>query len=141
MSLPLLHSPADIIRSLLVTNLGEVWSVYVDSEPNTPDSVITIYDTSPRPDGRSMIDGEVWQHYGIQLRIRSLDHPTGYVKATLVHDTLAEQVKKASVTLTGSVYLVWSVSPKGVIRMGKDKPSTKRSLFTVNALCCVTRTS
>jgi hypothetical protein len=141
MSLPLIHSPADIVRTLLSINLFEVWPVYVDSEPNTPDSVITIYDTSPRPDGRSMIDGEVWLHYGIQLRIRSLDHPTGYAKATSIHDTLAEQVKRASVTLGGSVYLVWSVSPKGVIRMGKDKPSTKRNIFTVNALCPITRTS
>jgi hypothetical protein len=54
------------------TDPGEAWPVYSGSEPggqDAPDNCLTVYDTDPKPDGRSMLDGETWQHYGLQIRI------------------------------------------------------------------------
>lgn len=139
---PLLHSPADILRWLLVqlglgTDPGNAgsWPVYCSSEPHAPDNCITTYDTEQRGDGRSQISGEMFQHYGVQIRIRSVDHPTGYVKANALANALDQSVYQEVVTVSGTRYLIHAVSrSSAVLPLGKEVPASKRSLFTINLL-------
>ena len=148
MSGSLVHSPAYIIQKLLVNfGLGTapavagVWPIYVSQEPDKPDSVITVYDTPGRQQGRLQTSGQWQELYGIQVRIRDAHHQDGYKKANAIATALDESIYQNTVTLednvgtTTSTYTVHSVSRAGGINsLGKDVARTKRSLFTVNAL-------
>jgi hypothetical protein len=149
MSLPFLHSPAEIVRALLIDlGLGTDpssntdWPVYATGEPDgrgVVDAVLTVYDTTPTQDGRSMPDGEQVYHYGFQVRVRAADHPTGFVKASAIRLALNETVRRNTVTISTQRYLVHAASGVNLLTLGKDTPATKRSLFTVNGMVSITR--
>lgn len=137
----LTHSPAKILRQLLIDlSLGTLpsangsWPVYATHEPNLPDNCITVYDTVGTDDGRSMITGELWGHDGFLVRVRAADHDTGWLKADAIQTGLAESVYDRTVHVSGSTYLVHAVTRIGdVLTLGTESPTSKRSLFTINA--------
>lgn len=141
----LAHSPADILRHVLIDlgigtlpTDGGAWPIATASEPGTPDAVITTYDTQGRSDGRSMIDGEGWQHYGVQVRVRAATHIVAYPKAKQVEVAVDQSIYDHYIAIDGTTYLVHSVSrTSGVISIGKDTPNSKRTLFTINCLVSV----
>jgi hypothetical protein len=143
MSGPLNHSPADVIAALLI-DLGiggdagadplPEWPVYVGSEPSSPDSTITVYDTAGRAFGRSMATGDLSEHHGFQVRVRARTHAGGWLKARAVAVALDRGVLHRTVTVGGRAYFVNVVNREsGPLALGKEVPATKRSLFTVNA--------
>lgn len=146
MSTALSHRPADVVRWLLIA-LGQgsdptqlsskgvpsgLWPIYVNAEPNAPDNCITLYDTDQVDFGRSMIDGESFQHYGIQLRVRSSDDKTGGAKIEAMRVFINEQIYERHVTVDGHDYEVQSVFATGVLTLGMDNPNSKRMLYTSN---------
>lgn len=149
----LTHSPAHILQTAMVSlGLGTLapssgyastsWPIYSSTEPDRPDAVITVKNTSGIQQGRSMIDGKLFQSYGVQVRIRHGDEPTGWVKADQIRATLAESVYQLAVTIDSSNYLIHAIIGIGmVLPIGKEVPSTKRSLFTLNALMKVRATN
>lgn len=95
----LAHSPADITRYLLIDEgLGTLptdsssWPVFVGVEADTPDNVITVFDTTSRLDGRTHNEGEVAERQGIQVRVRARDHATAYAKAQAITIALDQDV-------------------------------------------------
>lgn len=136
------HSPADIIGGLLIfLEVGtgpednDLWPVFVAGEPARPDNCITVYDTQGQDDGRAMVDGELIDHNGFQIMIRAKDHRTGYLKADEIRTALAKLTYNVSVYLDSSVYLVYCVTKIGqILCLGKESPTSKRSLFTINAM-------
>jgi len=148
------HSPADVIRCLLIDlghgttpSASSAWPIYVSIEPDTPDSVITVYDTSGVLHGRSQISGEMFEHPGIQIRIRSPEHPAGYRKADSIKEALDKSIKYTGVTVEDQVgtgsgnYLVYSVSRKGSVNdLGRDTAASKRHVFTINATIALKQT-
>ena len=150
MALPLLNSPADILRWLLIDmGLGSEpaipqvlpWPVFATNEPDEPENCLTCFDTEGQPDGRTQPDGEYQQHYGIQIRCRSGNHPTGYQQLQAIAIALDQTVNMATVLITPASYVVWVVDRRGdVIPIGKDVPKTKRSIFTVNVVAAIRRT-
>lgn len=145
MSGALLHSPADVIRWLIIglgggTNpdLNLAWPVRATREADLPDNCITVYDTTGRDDGRTMTEGERIEHPGILIRIRSSKPKEGFVKAKAIATLLDESVRMNSVAIDSSHYLIENVSRTGnVIPLGpapKDLPNSERSLFTINAV-------
>lgn len=154
----LTHSPAEVIQWLIVAlDLGSDpdpandalvgdWPVYFDSEPSNPDNCLTVYDTTGQNDGRTMIDGELLQHYGIQVRIRATDARTGWTKAQGIRKTLSENDVQRTVHVVAdgvdAVYTLWNLARFGtVLRLGKDVSKTKRSLFTINFLASLRQES
>lgn len=139
------HSPADILRWVLVglnlgtdPTVGGAWPIYAAGEPDQPDDCITTYDTTGTDDGRSMIDGEVFRNPGVQVRIRSTDHSTGWVKADAIFAALGQSIRNYYIVIGSTRYLVSCVTNIGnVIALGKETSSTKRSLFTINATIVV----
>lgn len=150
---PLTLSPADVIANLLVqlgvasipvTTSGASWGVYVSNEPTSPDRVITVYDTEGRKNGRTMTDGEIQEHHGVQIRIRSDTYPIGYTKARAVvikldRDGVAQPESACTtVTIGGVRYWIRNLSrTSDVISVGKEAPNSKRTLFTVNYLVSI----
>ena len=140
------HSPADVVRSLLIQlGLGSdlpandqsplsAWSVYKGAEPSAPDNVLTVTDTVGRESLREMVSGRVHSFYGFQVRIRSADPDEGFLKADAIRKGLAEDVLRSQVNVETSVYFVQCISRIGaILPLGWDTPTTKRSLFTINA--------
>lgn len=155
MSGSLNHSPEHIIRDLLVTlGLGTdpdddgSWPMFVSQEPNAPDSVITVTGTSSRLQGRFQKTGETQEHYGFQLQVRDANHKDGSKKANELVVALDESIKRNDVTIedvvgTGSsTYRVYAVTrTTGVLSLGKDVATSKRNLFTINAVVSLQQTN
>ena len=88
-----MNSPATDLASLLATAaIGTFagitgWSIYVNREPNDPDSTITLYDV-----GGTTIDGlcdtERNDDFRIQVRVRNNSYTTAYQKALAVEAVL-----------------------------------------------------
>jgi len=135
------YSPADVSRRVLIA-MGHgldppstPWPIYCEGEPNLPDEVITVYDTTARDDGRSQVTGERFFHYGIQVRVRSRVHAMGWDKACAIREAMDEDAFDKLVTLGGVPYLVRNFSNVGgVLRLGNESPTSKRKLFTINAM-------
>ena len=142
MSGTLTHSPADVVRNLLIglgfgttpSDAGS-WPIYVASEPNTPDSVITVFDTVGTDSGREMVLGERQEHHGIQIRIRDAEHADGYTKARVIAVALDETIVNNTSNVSSTGYTVYAITrTSDVLAIGKETPTSKRSIFTINAL-------
>lgn len=138
------YSPADITSRVLIAlgvlsapDDGLSWPCFVNGEPPDPDNIVTVYDTAGSDDGRSMIDGSVLGHYGINIRIRATKHTTGWNKARTIFDAISNDVYQHIVTIGAVSYLVWCFSKIGdILSVGKE-PNSQRNIFTLNALISV----
>ena len=148
MSGSLTHSPSSIIRQLLVDkSLGVLpsadgdWPIFITQEPDTPDSVITLRETTSRLSGRSMPSGQVIEHYGIQIRVRDANHQDGFDKAEAIMIALDEDVLRETVTVDGTDYAIQSVSRStGIVPLGKE-PTSNRDIFTINVTTALRQTT
>lgn len=149
------HAPADIVRHALI-NYGQgtlpssngAWPIFVFQEPDIPDDAVTVYDTSGKVEGRHHNDGEVCQHEGIQIRVRSASPLDGNTKLRSIVEACDKQLINIDVSIaktdgTGTaIYRLNNLSRTGtILSLGKDSPGTKRSLFTINYLLSVRQTS
>ena len=155
MSGSLNHSPAHIIRDLLVAlGLGTdpddntSWPIYVSQKPDTPDSMIVVRDTTSYMHGRTAIDGITQEHYGIAIDIRDANPKDDWVKSNALAVALDQTIDKNDVTIedtdgTGSsTYKVYTVSRvSGPFSHGKETPTSKRNLFTINAKVALRQTA
>jgi hypothetical protein len=140
MSGPMNHSPADVLRNVLVglsvgtlPNANSTWPISVDNELDTPDNTITVYDVGGRDAGRDMPTGHRTEYPGIQVRVRAKDFTTGYVKAQAIGIVLDQTINSTSITIEGSSYTITCFHrSSNVISLGKDQPTTRRNLFTIN---------
>lgn len=142
----LTHSPADILRYLLIskglgitptpTPSNSVWPIYADNEPDGPDNCITVFNTTGKKNGRYQVTGQVHEFHGIQIRIRSSISTVGYTKSRAIAITLDENVLTESVNVSGTVYCVQSFTrTSDVIPLGKEASTpSKRSIHVINGL-------
>ena len=141
MSGPLNHSPADIVRHLL-KNEGygtlpeerEDWPLNISMEPDKPDNCITLYDTQGRDFGFTAPDRERQVMEGIQIKVRAIDHPTGFTKANalaIAIDRISEEV----LMIDATQYIIHRIRrTSDVLVLGQEKPQSNRHLFTINAV-------
>lgn len=140
MSLPLLHSPAKVVAQLLTAlNIGV--PVFATNEPTAPDACVTVYNTTPVADGRTMVDGEQQVHWGIQLRVRAADPATAFANAAALRDKLDTGVPYATVVIAPATYLVPCFAKTTLLDLGKAVPTSKRSVCTINCLVPLRRTA
>lgn len=137
----LYHSPGFIIRQLLVDlGLGNDppssdWPIYSDDIPASPDNLIVINNSAGIIHGREFITGEVQLHHGVQVIVRSTTVALGDVKARAIYDALSKQVNRNAVTIDTKVYCIHSVAmTSDVMSLGKETPTSKRCLFSLNAI-------
>lgn len=138
------HSPADIVRQALVSGgLGTspedelAWPVSFAGERSSPDELITVYDTEGSDLGRNSKDYERSVYQGILVRIRSSTPRSGHVKSEAVREFL-NNIQHLVVTIDSDSYCLQTVILRsGPLALGKDSPTSKRNLFTINALVYV----
>lgn len=152
MSGALVHSPADVLLQAMIDLALVVdpslpladWQGFSGEQPTAPDNCVTVYDTQGRDLARRGIGGQRAEHHGVQIRVRSVDHETGYLKARALAVALDadSNVLNRAVHLGGHVYNVQSFCRTGdVIAVGKDTPTSKLSIFTINAVVPIRMTS
>ena len=152
MTKPTQHSPAEIILLYLVAAghaqvpaadgvlpelVGNEWSASVHEMPNTPPEQLTLYDTEPTKDSRSMRSGDVHEHHGVQLLVRSATHVDGDRKSRNLCPVLDALAPGTTISIDGSNYTIHNASRTGgVLPLGsKDGESTRR--FSINLLVSI----
>ena len=143
------HTPAYIVSTLMVSHgLGTSpsangsWPVYDAREPDYPDDCVTVYTTTGVVHSRAHPDGELAEHYGVQVRVRSAADNSGYAKANAIDEELLKQVYDEAVTISGSSYCVHSFTRSGQINsLGVMAPDDQRTVHTVNYLIRVRKDS
>ena len=137
----LTHSPADVIRWLLIDlglgtdpSVSGSWPIHTSSEPDSPDNSISVYDTAGIKDGRIQRTGETREHSGIMLQIRGVTQPIAWAKANAANIILDESIDKSLITISSTDYIVYAVTRhSGPLSLGRE-PGTNRFLFTINAV-------
>lgn len=113
------------------------WPIYAPLEPDRPDNVITISNTSGRAFGRTQPDAEKQGTQGISVRIRATDPQTGAAKSWAIAIGL-DRLYQQQVTVGPDSYVIHSIGRTGdPIDLGFDTPSTKLYIHTINALVSV----
>lgn len=143
------HSPADVVRQLLVDlslattpEDGGAWPAYVGRVPDSPDEAMILTDTAGIDHGRTAPDGVRHEHHGFQIMLRARTHEDGYPKARAVAVALDEDVSLASVVVRSATYLVHTITrTTDVIPLGRESPASDRRLFTINALVALRQTT
>ena len=150
--LPLLHSPAKVIQQMLIqmwqcgnpegTPIPQ-WPAYAGNEPDKPDDVVTVYNTQGTDDGRLMESGELMEHPGVTIRVRTGDEATGEMKALDMAWNLDQVKRREVVVVEGSVsatYLMQNVRRTGGI-VPYPLVSSRRRAWNINCLLTLTRTA
>jgi len=139
----LLNSPARILMLYITGELGLMsdpsdyadWPLYVGFLPDAPDAKTNagcVYNTVGTQDERLM-SGPVPQHFGVQLRIRSTDHNTGWRKIEEVANAL-DAVINATLATAGEEYEIQNLSRMSpILDLGLEVGARERRfVFTVN---------
>lgn len=134
-------SPADVLRRAIIQlGLGvdpgpqstTAWQVFAHTEPDLPNEVITVYDTTGRDLGYTMVDGQRQTLDGIQIRVRANDEATGWTKANAIAVALDAQAQLL-VVISSSVYKLWEFNrTSGPVPVGRENAISNRRIHTVN---------
>lgn len=144
----LLHAPSDVVRHLIVNiGIGSLpssnldWPVWESYENDMPDNAITVYTTSGQLMGRLQANGRIPQQYGIQFRVRANSPNAAYQKISIIEATVDQTILENTVTIDNVTYIVLGINRKGgVMSLGKE-PTTKRHIYTLNAVANIQRHS
>lgn len=137
---------ADIVRELLIDQLlatdpvdGDDWPAYCQREPNTPDSLMTLYPTDSDQFGKIQITGRDWEEYGLQILIRSKGYDTGYAKAAAIADAL-KSLRRVTITIGVNEYLIHAFRKiTAILPLGTDTPNSKLYRFSMNYQVSITK--
>lgn len=127
-----------LLDSSLGTSAGE-WPVTIGFMPDTPNNIITVYDTAGEPDGRVMKTGERIEHPGVQILVRGGNYPTTLAKIISIARSLDRQIRTLIAVDSESLYILHNVKRTSlVIPLGMEKEDDKRRhLFSVNAVITI----
>lgn len=144
------HTAANIIQKLLIAgglgtqpiSTSTSWPVFINSQPDSPDSVITVYDTTGVLGGRLNPNGVFEEQFGVMVQVRGAGPTLGGKKARMIARYFDKSVSETIVTLTsGSTsyqYMVHSVARQSPVnRLGAAEEGSSRNLWTVNALVTI----
>lgn len=137
-------SPASLIAQLVVESGAMTapeshrdWPLFVSHMPNDVVNCGCIYDTSGVQDGRISKSGEVIEHYGIQLTIRSNSYEIGRAKAEQVA-LILDSIFKSIVVVNSVSYEIQNIKRmSSVISLGTEPGSQRNQIFTVNFLVTI----
>lgn len=140
------HSQCDVMRQLLIdlSLAGDVasdpddetWPARAGFEVPVPDNAITVRDTTGFVHGQSQIDGEVFEHHGLQIRVRGEDEATSGLKARRIWDAL-KSIHLRTVAVDSARYLVQAVSRSGSILDLGNEPGSQRRIHTINVVASI----
>lgn len=135
---------SQVIRQLLIdrahvpNNMTSDWAMSIGKVPGTgPARLLTIYDTSPIPQGTNHRDKETEQLFGNQIRARSTGTLEGAKKLQAILVDLRKVVNQV-VTIDGRPVKVHAVHPSGWVNPIGFEENGQRALHTINVLASLT---
>ncbi len=138
-------SPAEVIRQMLLTSALVTapaakadWPCYVSNMPDgdgVKNEAVAVYDTNPLVDGREMRTGEVIEHFGVQVKVRSTEYRIGWNKITAIADRCASVIR-TNVIVDDFTFTLQNVTTGRVLPNGVEEGTKRRNIFTLN--CTVT---
>jgi hypothetical protein len=146
------HTPSAIIQHLLVVEgfasapAGRVskWPCFITSLPDgkeAPDEALAVYDTTGILDGRLMV-GNVIQHYGIMIRVRSITYTIGYLKIQAIADWFST-LRRKSIAIKDAEDLTYTLhnakQASTIASLGPETGVSRREHFTLNLLLTVSQ--
>jgi len=147
----LLQTPAAILAAYIIDQgIGSMtdpaddldWPLYIAFTPdndNTKTDLGVVYDTTGLKDGRLMVSGEVVEHQGVQIKIRSRTHLDGWNKLDAISRSL-DAVFNDTVIIGANEFLIQNIKRSGlIIPLGVEKGTKNRRLFTANFLLTLGR--
>ena len=144
-------SPAAILATYIIEGLErmtwpsdkEDWPLFISHMPdgkNVPTICGAIYDTSGIGHGRYM-DGTSIERPGIQLRLRSRNYETLYIKMENIAYYL-DYVRNASVVIDDATYTLQNISRTSpIINLGWETETTRRVHLVLNFLLTLRKES
>lgn len=144
----LLHSPADIIRYLMVAqgygslpSLSSTWPISVGRENKEAESTITVYDDEGRDRGRIMNDGSRPVLEGYQIRFRSTDPKAAFLKARATMVAM-DALYLVTVPIADSAgvrryYTVHSINRGLLINLSENLPTSSHGIYVCNCLSSI----
>lgn len=139
------HSPAQIIRKFFLDEglfADADWPAFThhlpEADATIPVNAAVIRDTSGNKDSRLMTSGEVIEHPGLQILIRSKTFEQGWARAQSIRATV-DTTYRAPVIIGSSTYRIQNLSrTTPVIPLGTDTESKQRQeLFSLNILATI----
>ena len=138
------YSPARILAELLI-DLGKAtrvsasgsWPVYVSLLPNSPDEALAVVNTTGIKDGRSLVTGTVYEHYGFQILGRSADDNSICTKMNSVATALDTRVDRTYVSIGSNTFRVQGVTRTSPILYAGFDGTSKRRMYSVNGLAAI----
>jgi len=151
----LTNAPADVLAQALIdagggSSPGGSWPIFVWQEVDSPDNCITLYDTVGTVQGRIQSGGEVIEHPGVQIKVRSSSSALANEKIRHLQYIVDEVIRQTIVHVSDPVgtgtevssYLIHAVSRSGtILSLGKEVSATKRTIFTLNVTISLTQLS
>ena len=131
------NTPAQVIVAYLIENgyfatptNNATWPLYTGHMPEENKNLACAYDTQGFLDGTILRTGEVIEHYGFQIIIRSKDYDTGWIKGNEIALHL-DGIKDQSVSIDSDDYVIENVMrTSAVIFIGADEK--RRFEFSLN---------
>lgn len=151
------HAPGEVVRQLLIQlSVGSdgldytSWPVFVDQEPDNPDNCITIEEMIGGLDGKLGPSGEVVEHYGFHIMVRSARNQTGthpqpgYRVGRNKIDEVCSTLDEAccvTVTIDSATYTVHAAHKMSSVNaLGKSRANSARYSFSVDYQITITQT-
>ena len=115
-------SPAKEIADYLntqITGLTSGTNLFIGSEPNTPASVVTVYDSGGFAPDQTMDGSYFVNRPTVQVRVRNASYTTGRAQPETIRDTLRQVVRQ---TLGSDYYGIFLISD--IVHLGKITTNT-----------------
>ena len=137
------HSPAEICKHAIV-DMGHgvdpsassttAWMTYSDGFPDKGnDSMIVVQSADGRDHGREHVSNKRVESHGVRVLIRSAAYTAGFVKGNAIGQSMDSFLDR-TVNIGGTRYVVKNfIRTSDVLFLGRDLPSSKRFLFSINA--------
>lgn len=146
------ESPARLVAAILKSaglagaSSSVDWFPTVGSVPQQGrDNLLTIFDTTGQLHGKTADAGEIYQHYGLQVRIRAADYATGWAKGQAIQDYLSglrgNMFFSSSPPLDSGPYRVWSFNLTTPLVKIAEEEVNERQIFTLNGLIAIEKSS
>ena len=138
-------SPALILSEYIINTLGlmtnptasGLWPLYTSYLPDSDDvesNAGAIIGKEGFLDGRLMKTGEVINHPGLQLKIRSLTNEIGYVKIESIGLGL-DQVAGNNIIIDGSTFEILNIKKvTDIISLGLEEGTNRKYISTIDFL-------
>lgn len=138
----LTHTPAYILRTRIindgkgtVADENRAWPVYVDGDPNLPDNLIIVRDTSNRDAGYNQYLKEMQEQYGVQVRIRAKSIPVGFPKYNALLVAIERYIND-TIIVDGITYSFSSYVVSDMFA-GREQAVSRRPIWTINAMLVI----